>query len=118
MNSDTTSSVFAHRLVKPLEWASWWRQSEMTEADILGFVRGAITSTWELELLLLLYRDPEKRWSAEELNRELRASQEVVVRAVRGLRTHGLVVESGDRFGYPVAGGIRDDVMDGLRQRS
>lgn len=72
----------------------------VNEDDVLSFVRATLASTWELELLLLLYRSANRRWSAQELVRELRASQVIVAHAVRSLKTHQLVTEFDGRFGY------------------
>lgn len=64
----------------------------MDEEIVLSFVRSAIKSAWSLELLLLLYRDPRRLWTAEELVREMRASTSVVDESVRIL-TAAAVVE-------------------------
>lgn len=49
------------------------------DADLLAFVRQHVRSVWALELLLVLRRDPERRWAAGELVSELRASPGLVI---------------------------------------
>ena len=87
----------------------------VTEPEILAFVRASLASTWELELLLLLFRSPERSWSAEELVRELRASQEVVARGVRHLLAQDLMVARDGRFAYARGQETRDALINGLR---
>ncbi|HEX4078471.1 MAG TPA: hypothetical protein VHX61_06315 [Rhizomicrobium sp.] len=73
----------------------------VTEEEILAFVRASLASVWELELLLLLYRSPQRHWDAKEIDRQLRASETVVAYALRRLRVAGLVAETTkDRFQY------------------
>jgi biotin operon repressor len=73
----------------------------VAEEEVLTFVRATIASVWELELLLLLYRSPQKRWSAKEINRELRASETIVSSALRRLRVAGVEAEPArDEFQY------------------
>lgn len=66
----------------------------MTEEQIFALIRASISSVWDLELLLLLRRTPERRWTADELVRELRASPTAVSRAVARLRAQGFAEES------------------------
>jgi len=61
--------------------------------DVLQFIHSTIASVWTLELLLLLFRNPSSSWSAESLNRELRASALVVADGLAALTAAGLVVE-------------------------
>ncbi|MGH6889204.1 MAG: hypothetical protein ACREHF_08420 [Rhizomicrobium sp.] len=75
--------------------------SPVTEDELLAFVRASISSVWELELLLLVYRSPERRWTPKEIDRELRASATVVNSALRRLRAAELVAESArEQFQY------------------
>lgn len=87
----------------------------VTEEEILSFVSSSITSTWELELILLLYNSPEQSWSRDQLNRELRASQEVIRRAVRNLRGQGLILETEGNFSYARGDDRRDTIINELR---
>lgn len=63
----------------------------MTDHDLFEFITGAVRSVWAVELLLLLRRQPDRRWRADELVRELRASTTVVTEAVAGFEAAGLV---------------------------
>jgi hypothetical protein len=61
------------------------------QETVLAFVRSSIKSGWSLELLLLLYREPQKYWSVEALIRELRGSLHLVNESLDMLRTAGLI---------------------------
>lgn len=58
------------------------------------FVRGAMRSIWDLELLLRLHRERERIWTADALVRELRASALIVADALAALEKAGLVAQS------------------------
>lgn len=86
----------------------------MIDDDVLSFLRTSIRSVWTLELLLLLWRAQERAWSAEELVRELRASDSIVLDGLAALQAAGLVVSVGKNgFRYTPA----SSVLDGLVQR-
>ena len=87
----------------------------MTEEEVLTFVRASLSSTWELELLFLLFRTPDQRWTAAELVRELRASQEVIARAVHNLAARGLIIESQGHFGWGRGNAKLDELMASLQ---
>jgi len=56
---------------------------------------------WELELLLLLRKEPSRTWSADELIRQLRASGLVINDALAALQCADLVaLEEPGRFRY------------------
>lgn len=57
----------------------------MTEEQTFALIRAAISSVWDLELLLLLHRTPERQWTVDELVRELRASPTVIAGAAARL---------------------------------
>jgi len=73
----------------------------LDEEIVLSFVRSAIKSAWSLELLLLLYRDPQLWWTGEALVRELRGSEHLVNESVAALAAAGVVElgETGVRYG-------------------
>lgn len=78
-------------------------------------MRGAISSVWELELLLLLYRAPDRKWTPDELVQQLRASHMVVSSALRGLRLADLVAEpERGRFQYNSGDPARDETIQTL----
>lgn len=66
----------------------------VTEEIVLSFVRNSIRSAWMLDLLLLLRRDPQRQWTAEELVREVRGSIALVTESLMSLKEIGLVALS------------------------
>ena len=89
----------------------------MTEEDVLGFVRTSLSSVWELEVLLLVWRARERSWRAEEINRTLRASKRAVELAVTNLKRRGLIrEETPDNIRYNVSD--RDALVAGLDRLS
>jgi hypothetical protein len=84
----------------------------LNNQDLTNFIRGSFRSVWALELLLFLWRNPGRRWRAEELVKELRASQFVVLEGVRSLQTVGLVMSDGDQlYSYAPANPALDDLV-------
>jgi hypothetical protein len=65
--------------------------SERLSAASRQFLTDEIHSVMQLELLLLLHRDADLRWSAAAASRELRAPQPWVEDQLRGMVAHGLV---------------------------
>jgi hypothetical protein len=63
----------------------------MLPANVERFLRGTVRSVWQLELLLLLYRQRARLWTADELVRDLRASVLIVGDALDALQKAGLV---------------------------
>ncbi|HWE71881.1 MAG TPA: hypothetical protein VG328_01870 [Stellaceae bacterium] len=68
----------------------------MLPAHVERFLRDAVRSVWELELLLLLYRLRTRLWTADELVRELRASVLIVGDSLGALQKAGLVNRNAD----------------------
>jgi predicted DNA-binding transcriptional regulator len=89
----------------------------VAEEDILTFVRASLTTTWDLELLLLLFRTREKSWPLSELIRELRASHKTVDAAVRQLGTLGLLRAREDgAFVYAISETVPNETIAELQQ--
>jgi len=65
--------------------------------DLLSFIRGAIRSTWALELLLLARRQAPRAFSPEELVLELRSTPMLVDACRQGLQKSGLLACEADR---------------------
>lgn len=63
-----------------------------SDAEFAAFVREHVRSMWALELLLALRRDAQRCWSADELVRELRASQMLVNTNLRSFERSGLAM--------------------------
>lgn len=68
----------------------------MLDDDLLEFIQSSIRSVWTLEVLLLLRRERERAWSAEDLVRELRASDVVVGENLGLLEAAGLAAPAGN----------------------
>ena len=60
------------------------------------FLRHALRSVWNIELLLWLYRHPGRRWLPADLVREMRASDLVISQGIAGLRQAGLIIAEAD----------------------
>jgi hypothetical protein len=61
--------------------------------EVDRFIRRHIRSVWDLELLLLLSRDPSRVWIAPELVRELRASILLVSDSLMTLKQASCIAE-------------------------
>lgn len=73
----------------------------MTDDQVFSFARNTIRSVWALELLLLLHRHPARHWSSDELVRELRSSEAVLLPCLEILKAAGLVEDRRNgSFGY------------------
>lgn len=85
------------------------------DQDLLTFIREHIRSVWALELLLLLKRDPERRWTPDELVRELRASGPLIANTLEALQRAGLTAcEEDGRCRYAPAAGVLDRLANEL----
>lgn len=67
----------------------------MISAELSQFVH-SLHSLWSIELLLLLHRDPERRWSIDDLVIELRSSRSLVDGILSRLHPMGLVERQSD----------------------
>jgi hypothetical protein len=68
----------------------------LMNSDLIEFVETSFGSVWSLELLLLLFRDPQRHWTYGELVHELRSSEVVVAQSVERLMAAGLAVAEAD----------------------
>ena len=66
------------------------------DSDLIEFVETSFGSVWSLELLLLLYRDPGRTWTPDELVNELRSSEVVVAQSIERLVAAGLALAEKD----------------------
>ncbi|MCR5874457.1 hypothetical protein LRS10_09915 [Phenylobacterium sp. J426] len=83
--------------------------------ELAAFVREHIRSVWAVELLLLLRRDVDRRWSAAELVRELRASTPLVNDNLQRFERSGLVVrDEDDTWRYAPAIQVLHDLANQL----
>lgn len=89
----------------------------MLSQKLERFLRTSIRSVWELELLLLLRKEPSRTWSAAELIRQLRASGLVINDALAELQRADIVaVEETGRFSYRPANAELAAVVDELAE--
>lgn len=75
------------------EWGCNNNRSRVISDDLLQFIQTFVSSVWTLELLLLMRRSPDRSWSAEALNEELRSSSLIVANGLAALIAAGLVLE-------------------------
>ena len=88
----------------------------------LAFIREHIRSVWALEQLLLMRRALERRWSADELVKELRASRALVEANLATFERAGVALkEQDDRFRFapatPVLAKLCDKIETAYRER-
>lgn len=87
----------------------------MSEPELAAFVREHVRSVWALELLLLLRRDPGRRWTPPELVAELRASAGLVADNLERFERSGLAVrDEAGSFRYAPAAAVLDELCDRL----
>lgn len=64
--------------------------------DVATFIRTSFRSVWSLEMLLYLWRHPERAWTRPELVAALRASDVIVAQSADWLGAAGLVANNAD----------------------
>ncbi|WP_457092729.1 hypothetical protein [Microvirga sp. P5_D2] len=64
--------------------------------ELRDFLRQALRSVWNIELLLWLYRHTGRSWLASELVQEMRASDLIVSQGIAGLQQAGLIMAEAD----------------------
>jgi hypothetical protein len=84
--------------------------------ELRRFVRAHFRSILQLETLLVLARSPDRWWTAEELNLELRSSVQTTATQLEHLSTSGLAeAESGSgRFRYRPQSDATQSLVDNL----
>lgn len=66
--------------------------SENIPQEVKEFLRKHINSVGQLEILFLLYKNPERDWSPKELSLELRTNQSLAERQLQELSRSSLVL--------------------------
>ena len=74
-------------------------ESELAQ-EIRDFISRHIGSVERLEVLLLLYRSPERNWSVAAVSQELRSSEIAVTRSLNMLVASQLAAAYGDGFRF------------------
>jgi predicted transcriptional regulator len=77
--------------------------------EVESFIAYCIDSVEQVEILLLLCKDPARRWTIDELSDHLRSSPRSVGLRLSSLVSHGLVARDGMSFHY--AASPADDVL-------
>jgi Mn-dependent DtxR family transcriptional regulator len=81
------------------------------------FIRCHVRSVWDIELLLLLLRDPSRFWTPGELVHELRASAPLVTTSLMALIRAGCVMaEEWERYRYRAAGPELEAQVQAVRE--
>jgi hypothetical protein len=91
---------------------------EVPEA-VARFLGDHIRSVMQLELLMLLSREPERWWTADSVNRELRSSIEACAQDLRMLAKEGLaevIADADPRYRYRLARAEDEPVMARLTE--
>ena len=86
---------------------------------VARFLAAHIRSVMQLELLMLLSREPERWWTADAAHRELRSSLEACAQDLRTLAKEGLAEVSTDpdiRYRYRLARPEDEPVMTRLSE--
>ena len=75
----------------------------MIPEDVRTFLSHEISSTWMLELLLLLKTSAPRSWVADDLVAEMRGSKVIVEDSLIKLASLGVIMIAGGRIGYTAA---------------
>ena len=80
------------------------------ETELQDFIQSSFKSVWALELLLFLKRHGDAPWATDDLVREMRGSEPVVMQSVETLQAAGLVARDADGrvLFAPASPGLRD----------
>jgi hypothetical protein len=81
-----------------------------------AFIARHIETLAHLDVLLFLCSQSEKAWSAGDVTRELRGTQESVVRWLNHLETTGLVARDGELFRFHPASPEHANQVKALQQ--
>jgi hypothetical protein len=82
-----------------------------SDPELSAFVREHMRSVWAVELLLVLRRDRERCWRAEDLVAELRASTNLVGDILASFETSGLALhDDAGCWRYAPAGPALDEL--------
>jgi hypothetical protein len=73
------------------------------QPTLLSFIRSSIRSVWALELLLLLRRQAPRAMTIEEMARELRGTETLVLKCLPHLEAAGLVASDAEGFRFAPA---------------
>ena len=72
-------------------------------SHVRAFIGRHVASLEELEVLLLLFEQRERDWSAAEINEQLRSQESSIAKWLEALVASGLVVADGERHRFELA---------------
>jgi hypothetical protein len=72
--------------------------TQYVPGDIRDFILKHIASVAQIEALLLIWSNPEKRWSVSHIAARIYAKEPETAKALEGLCAHGLLVREDDAF--------------------
>jgi len=74
--------------------------AERLPSPLVRFISTHLRSVWALELLLILMREPGRKWTVPELVRDMRASTSLIEGLLVGFERDGLVARVDRRAWY------------------
>lgn len=85
------------------------------DPDLIVFVQNSVRSLWALEILLLLHRFKDRTWHEGEINREMRATPQLVESCLYQLERVGVAADDGARcWRYACANATVDQLVNRL----
>src|SRR4051812_14691152 len=86
------------------------------DSDFTEFIRQQIRTVWAVEVLLVLMADPERSWTAGDLERELRANHYLVSDVLSRFCASGLaLVDPQDAYHFAPANPVIERLCHELR---
>jgi hypothetical protein len=86
------------------------------DAELLGLIRNAIRSTWSLELLVHVRKEPGRTFTREELVLELRSTRGLIDRGIKDLQDAKLLECAGETCKYAPATSALDALCERLER--
>lgn len=90
----------------------------MLDAELQGLIRSAIRSTWSLELLLRVRKEPARSFTRDELVLELRSTPALIERCMKDLQAARLLECGADTCRYAPATPELDTLCERLARAS
>jgi DNA-binding IclR family transcriptional regulator len=66
--------------------------------NVISFLASTIYSIGQLETLLLLYRTPDRQWTAVDVAKELRSNRDTALQHLQSLANHSLLELANDQL--------------------
>lgn len=87
------------------------------DEDIQKFISAYVPTVWALELLVALKASRQRRWSVEQLVKELRATTELVHRNLAQFERLGLAARLDEGWSYRPANSWLDQMVEAMAER-